>query len=45
MENYEYFVRYLHKNINYCLDKSLLLSLDLKLADATSVCKKKIQIF
>ena len=37
----ENFAFYFHENINYCLDKSLLFLLDLKLADVPSVYKKK----
>ena len=45
IENCEYFPCYCHENINYCLDKSLLFPLDLKLADVVPVYKKKSKSF
>ena len=41
IENFKYFACYFHENITYCLDKSLLFPLDLKLADVAPVFKKK----
>ena len=40
-ENCKYFAYYFHKSINYCLNKSLLFLLDLKLADIIPVYKNK----
>ena len=39
-ENYEFFARYFHENINYCIDHSNLPS-ELKSADVTPAYKKK----
>ena len=41
IEKCELFACYFHENINYCLDKSLLFPLDLKLADVVPAYKKK----
>ena len=38
-ENSEMFARYFHKNINFCIEKSIFPS-DLKVADVTATFKK-----
>ena len=41
--NCEYFTHYFYENKNFCLGKSLLFLLDLKLADIVPVYKKKFK--
>ena len=45
IENCEYFASYFHETINYCLGMSLLILLDLKLADVVPFYKKKSKYF
>ena len=45
IENCEYFACYFHETINFCLDISLLILLNLKLADVVPFYKKKFKYF